>query len=378
MLSRAMINLNLTWIISASLVLFSSLLQAAGGDYAATLTEWQLPIPVGSKPNANRKLVFDENRSCVYYSAPERNRIGRLNTKTNMITEWKLPDNWSGPFFLFPDRSGNVFYTTRGEIIGKLNPETGIFTQWQIPREDNDPEEIALYEIDQDADGNLWVMGNTNHKIYRLNPLTNVITTYFFPHREPYSTNLRVDPNGQVFWLGSRDSNSVSVLDPSTNLYREWPIPTWRPDSVEPSKTSFPKGLSANRPGLVFFLEKDGNKFGRINTENNRITEWTIPTVATPPPNVFGNPGAGMQELVADDQRGEFYFVEAYADKVGRLNLQKDQLIEWSLPPSDIADGFGGFRKFPMGIDLSGQGDVYYVTNFDAKVGRLTFSAQEN
>jgi streptogramin lyase len=361
------------------IVLSPTVFSAPGPN--ATLTYWQLPIPPGEDPRSNRKVLYAEQCDCVYYSALSLGRIGRLDLKTNRLIEWTIPtEEFSGPFFLTLDTEGRVYYSQRDRWIGRLDPATGVYTHWRLPFEADDREAlklaeipVSLYELAFDASGKLWAMGNSNHKVYRLDPETNVITTYAIPHNEPYSTNLRVDQEGQIWWLGSRDSNSIDVLDPKTNLYTEWSIPTWVRVTTEPSKTSFPHGLNVVSRKQIFFVENDGNKIGRLNADTNRITEWTVTTQADHSrPCVRRNDGAGIEDAAIAPGEGQLHFIEAEADAIGRFDPSTETTVEWSLPPADLPDAPCGTRVRPLGITSNPRGETFFVTYYDAKIGRLT------
>ncbi|WP_162560216.1 Vgb family protein [Methylotetracoccus oryzae] len=337
---------------------------------SATLTEWKLPYRAERGPGSDRKLAYSELCGCVYYSAYRMNRIGRVDLATNTVTEWELPDERGGPFFLLPTADGKLYFSIRGNAFGRLDPVTGAITQWMLPVQPDDRGGFGLYELDQDTAGTIWIMGNTNHKLYRFDPASDVVTIYPIAHHEPYSTNLRIDGRDRVWWLGSRDTNSVAMLDPNTHLYTEWSNPTWVRGSPEASDTGFPKGLSIDAAGRVFFAQKDGNKFTRLNPDTNRITEWPLPTVVPSPPGLFGPPSAGVQEIDAAPGHKQFFLVETNADKIARIDIRIDEILEWPLPPSAFPDVLGGVQG-PLDVVAPARDEIFYVTAGSATLGRL-------
>ena len=334
---------------------------------SATLTEWKLPFKAERGPGSDRKLAYSELCGCVYYSAYRMNRIGRVDLATNTVTEWELPDERGGPFFVLPTADGKVYFTIRGDVFGRLDPVTGAITQWDLPN----PRGFSLYELDQDSAGRIWLMGNSEPPaVYRFDPATDVVTTYPIAHLEKYSTNLRVDNQDRVWWLGSRDTNSVSVLDPKTNLYTEWSMPSWVRGSPEPSDTGFPKGLRTDPAGHVFLAEKDANKFARLNPETNRITEWPLPTAVPSPPGLFGPPSAHVEAICAAPGHKQFFLAETAADKIARVDIRTDEILEWQLPASAFPDVLGGVQG-PLDVTAPARDEIFYVTAGSATLGRL-------
>ncbi len=336
----------------------------------ATLTEWQLPFKTAQGPGSDRKLAYSALCRCIYYSAYRMNRIGRLDLATNTVTEWELPDERGGPFFVLPTADGKVYFTVRGDAFGRLDPATGAITQWALPVRPG----FSLYELDQDSAGRIWLMGNTEPPtMFRFDPASDVVTIYPIEHHEKYSTNLHVDDKDRVWWLGSRDTNSVSVLDPKTNLYTEWTMPSWVRGSPEPSDTGFPKGLRIDSAGRVFLAEKDANKFARLNPDTNRITEWPLPTVVPMPQGLFGPPGAGVEAIDAAPGYKHFFLAETGADKIAQIDIGTDEILEWTLPTSPFPDVLGGVQG-PLDVVATARDEVFYVTAGSATLGRLTIN----
>ena len=359
----AAVTITLLWLLLGPL---ASIAYAGAG---ASITEWRLP----TSTRANRSVAFSAACGCAYYADASRGRIGRLVPETGVITEWELPasEYADTPWRLLPDPEGGVYFSTFGPVMGHLDPGTGTVTIWPIPRAATDPDPITLYELDFDSAGRVWVMGNNNHTLYRLDRRTNVITSYPIPHEEPYSTQLQVDDQDRVFWIGARDTNSISVLDPATDLYVEWSVPSWVPTSVEPSRTSFPTGLLLRGGGELMFLERSANKIGRLDLASNGFTEWSVPTLVAPPPGVFGDPGAGLGEMVATSPSGDLFFTETWADRIGAFDPVSSRLVEWQLPPARRHSTAPRQRVFPNGIAVAPDCRVFYVTGFSNRIGLL-------
>lgn len=356
-------------------LLLAPLAERAHAGPDAVVTEWRLP----TNARANRSIAFSAACGCAFYADASRGRIGRLEPETGVITEWELPasEYADTPWRLLPDPDGGVYFSTFAPVMGHLDPQTGTVTIWPIPRAETDPDPITLYELDFDSAGRVWVMGNNNHTLYRLDRRTNVVTSYPIPHDEPYSTQLQVDDADRVFWIGARDTNSISVLDPATNLYVEWSVPSWVPGSVEPSRTSFPTGLLLRSDDELMFMERSANKLARLDLATNVFTEWTMPTVATPPPSVLGDPGAGLGEMVAASASGDLFFTETWADRIGAFDPASSRLVEWQLPPARRHSTAARQRVFPNGIAIAPDCRVFYVTGFSNRIGVLRPSGDE-
>jgi hypothetical protein len=77
-----------------------------------------------------------------------------------------------------------------------------------------------------------------------------------------------------------------------------------------------------------------------------------------------------VQEIDAAPGYRHFFLVETPADKIGRVDIRGDEIVEWNLPPSNFPEELGGV-KGPLDVVAPARDEVFYVTAGDATLGRL-------
>src|SRR6266536_518901 len=67
----------------------------------------------------------------LWYTGQMSNTLGRLDTRTGKIQEFRLKTPNSGPHGLVADRDGNIWFTGNFKgYIGKLDPRNGEVTEY--------------------------------------------------------------------------------------------------------------------------------------------------------------------------------------------------------------------------------------------------------
>jgi len=119
-------------------------------------------------------------------------------------------------------------------------------------------------------------------------------------------------------WFTEQKTNVIGYLDPSTNTFKEWVVPT--PGSGVCEMAAY--------NGIAYFVEWSGDKVGRLNPSTNTFTEWKIPG--------YGIPG-GAGIIVSG---GIIWFT---TDKLCSLNPQTNLFTPWTVPtPGFQPSAYGG------------------------------------
>ncbi len=148
-------------------------------------------------------------------------------------------------------------------------------------------------------------------------------------------------------------ANIIGKLEPSTNNFTRWQLPTAGGDAL-----IFWVDGSSN----VWYFSLNAAKIGRLNPSTNDITEW-----------VLASAGTAIKFFGRDTASGLIWFSIPAEAKIGRLDLTTNQITMWTVPTekvsvlavSDNSCWFGGVK------DLSGS---YYYT---AHVGRLDVNSNQ-
>ena len=81
--------------------------------------EWTVPT-IGSRPHD----PLATRDGYLWYTGQYANVLGRVDTKTGKIQEFRPPTPGSGPHGLVEDKDGNIWFTANSKgYIGKLDPE---------------------------------------------------------------------------------------------------------------------------------------------------------------------------------------------------------------------------------------------------------------
>ncbi len=252
-------------------------ISAAAQSY--TFTEWATPTP-SSQP----LHIAVASGTQFYFTESAKNRIGGLNLMSqngqNPITEWLLPPG-SMPHSIVFDALGNLaFCAYSGNFVGVLTPTTS-----QQPP--NSP--FTYYVLPTAASG-------------------------------PIHIDTALDGVGAPeYFLSEALGNKIALLDPTTETFTEWNVPT---------QSSTPRGVSVGAGTQVFFAELATHKIGMLDTSTDLITEWTIPGVRQVEHLHYAN--------------GQIYFGDLATSVVGVLNpnVTTNNVTEWTVPTlaADIPD----------------------------------------
>ncbi len=111
-------------------------------------------------------------------------------------------------------------------------------------------------------------------KIAVYNPLySSWVQTYQLPAGFGQALFLAFDKQGRV-WFPMPMSNSIGMLDPTTNTFSQWPVPT---------SGAGPWGIAIDSKGIIWFTEHYSNKIGSFNPQTQTFTEISTPAANSLP-----------------------------------------------------------------------------------------------
>jgi virginiamycin B lyase len=312
-------------------------------------TSSEFPVPNGGQPFI-LKVAVDG----IWFTDSATHSIGHLNPNTGAIVEYAIPSGAS-PFFIQIAPDGSKWFSeTAG--VGRLSP-SGVVTEWDVTLEhpDDNIEQLSL-----DPWGNVWFAERNfdgsgaagTNKVRRLNPNTNVISTYLVPTFGGNPAGVVANANGTV-WVSEYFANAVALLNPfaaahsdavvtpnalkagsqaatatrantgrapgtntqvspSTHVVQpsvtrgwvEYPIPTANAEAED---------MRVDCNGRLWF-EEDTGLLGSLDPFAARFTEYTIPST-----------DSGYYNIVLDQKTDLLWFTEAgvfapVATKIGYLS----------------------------------------------------------
>ena len=144
-------------------------------------------------------------------------------------------------------------------FAGKVNFDTGDVTIWDQP--------LTVNDMVLDSNDNMYYveLHSTGQKLYRLNPTTNVLTTWFLDSVRNEPQAMTIDNNDNVYIYVKGDTRArIQKIDTTTNVLEEWVVPIT--SFVDPIK------VAVDSAGTVYFLDA----LTRLVPSTGKFTTWDI------------------------------------------------------------------------------------------------------
>lgn len=201
--------------------------------------------------------------------------------------------------------------------------------------------------ITVDNNGIVWVAATNSTKLIRFDPKSEDFAEFKIPTNaiKPMMWSMLADRENKI-WFTDEKSNAIWRFDPVTNEFDKFTLPTKKGPEGLPA---FPIQL-AEAGKSIWFAELYGHKIGVFSKEDpSFIQEFPTPTNSSGPSGLFV-------------REGQVWFTEAFAGKVGMVNLASlvTLLSLGYLPPAAIME-FSPNEKIysPVGIYLDDNGTAW-------------------
>lgn len=181
-----------------------------------------------------------------------------LNTEKVRVTMLTAPLPGSKTVWIL-DQGGN-------EIV-RLNIETGAMERFQPLNSLPPGGPRAIYGIEPDAEGNLYMTEFLTHFIGRLDAKTSEVKWWQTPTLDSWPRRLKRDEQGN-FWIGEWHAGKVAKFDPKTEAFTEFDIPT-------PFSGAY--DAVADRTGKVWAGGMSTDRIARIDPKSREVVEYLMP-----------------------------------------------------------------------------------------------------
>jgi virginiamycin B lyase len=229
------------------------------GSAKVSFKEWTAPTK-GSRPHD----PLATHDGYLWYTGQYANTLGRVNTKTGEITEFRPTTERSGPHGLVEDKDGNIWFTANSKAyIGKLNPETGKFTEYALPAGAGDPH-TPLF----DRKGTLFFTVQRANKVGRLNPATGEIKLVDSPTPRSLPYGMALDSKGTPYYC-EFGAPKIAAIDPETMAIKEWTLP-------DPGAR--PRRIAITDDDMVYYADFARGYLGRLDPKTGEVKEWPSPS----------------------------------------------------------------------------------------------------
>jgi virginiamycin B lyase len=295
----------------------------------------EYPLPDGGQP-----FILKAGKDGIWFTDQVHRAIGHLDPRSGAVVEYAIPSR-EKPYFIQLAPDGSQWFTVTAGI-GRLAPD-GSITEWTVRLEHPDDH---LEQLSLDRHGNVWFVERNyagagpkgTNKVRRLNPGTNVISTYLVPTEGGTPSGVIANADGTV-WVSEYYGNALALLDqsvaphtdettaPATHAAKQQSATVARTVTARASATRTPatpstsevkpsvtrgwieyplpvananaEDMRVDSQGRVWF-EQDAGFIGMLDPKTRLITEYTIA-----PPN------SGYYNIALQQRAGLLWFTEA-------------------------------------------------------------------
>ncbi len=207
------------------------------------------------------------------------------------------------------------------------------------------PPDSALWELNRDAAGTLYVSDYELPAIVVVNPSTGAFTRYTFSLSASYfitPSDAKPDVGGLIWW--SDYYAAFGWVDPSSAQVRYWNLT---------SLALQPAGFAFDTAGRVWFTQRYKTSLLRFNPNNNELCRFDV--------------GGGGNYIISYD--GKLWVGDAQARRILRFDPVTNQLTRWQL--SSPAS--------PQGLAFDADGRLWWADAAPGagKLGRLSLQTNQ-
>ena len=235
------------------------------------------PVPVlkDEQPRGVLELKADREGN-VWASMMYQGGIAMLDTKTNKVKTYKVPDRWQGPntqeSMVSPENhhvDGYVWTNNQEDhSILRVNVKTGEWENLGVLK-DQLGRTIDGYDLPTDGQNNLYILefGGAGSKIGRVDAKTKKLQTWepALPH--PRARRGHFDEHG-VLWFAEYGANAIGRFDPKTEKITEWQMPV---------KWHLPYDAEADSKGDVWTASMLSDRIIRLNPRTGDTVTYMFP-----------------------------------------------------------------------------------------------------
>lgn len=238
-----------------------------------TIIDHPVPVLKDEQPRGVLELKADRDGN-IWASMMYQGGIAMLDTKTNEVKTYKVPDQWQGPntqeSMVSPAHhhvDGFVWTNNQEDhSILRVNVKTGEWENLGVLK-DQSGRTFNGYDIPTDEQNNLYVLEFGGTKIGRIDAVTRKLRTWEpeLPHSRPRRGHF--DEHG-VLWYAEYGANAVGRFDPRTEKITEWQMPVqWQ----------LPYDAEADSKGDVWTASMLSDRIIRLNPKTGETVTYLMP-----------------------------------------------------------------------------------------------------
>lgn len=275
------------------------------------------------------------------------------------IEEFALPKPYSSPYGIAIDKKDRIWFTeTAANNIAVFDPASRVLKEYRIPSTKDLPESdwkydpsnktapqtsINVYSVGGpgslviDKDGILWTALLLGNSILRFDPETEEFVEFLIPTKNSQPYDIAADQKGRI-WFVEKNGGKFGYLDPSTQKIVEMSL----------DEGSCPMGITVDEKGNVWIGEVNGNYIGRYQPDTKLFKKFTINIRAAQP---------GQMRM---DKSGRLWFCQPLTKQLG-VFIPEVQAFS--------AVDMIGYNAVPQALAISVDNRIWVADSMLGKIG---------
>jgi len=277
----------------------------------------QFLIPTNnSGPNA----IISAPNDTFWFVEFTAGKLGEFFGQNASFREFPIPGNTSIPSSLAIDGLGNIWFSDQNGSgsIWKFDPSTSHFSQFPTLTKKSTPLFILV-----DSQNDIWFTETTANKIGELTYPGYQMVEYTLPSANSEPVEMAWSLDRASIWITETQTGKIARFDLNSHNFVEY-----SPPSTLSLKN--PVGIVVDDLGNVWVSEHGGSAVVELTLSNSTFKSYPTSVPA-------GDFPISAVATLAIDSQGRLWFVEHYANKVGRLDPSTDQMEEFQIPSSGLA-----------------------------------------
>jgi virginiamycin B lyase len=276
------------------------------------IREFVIPTP-DSGPNA----IISASNNTFWLTEFNAGKIAEFIEGNTSFKEFSVPENGSQPDSIGVDHLGNVWFSDySGEgSVWMFNPKTDKFTKFTPPTPNSKPLSIVA-----DSENNIWFTEFIGNKLAELVYPNYSLKEYSLPVANADPAVLAFEPNSSLIWITEAGAGAIASFNTETFSFSQHDPPPY-------ISLSDPVGIVADPKGDIWISEHGGSAVVEFISSNSTWRKY--PTSS--PPTSSGYPVSAVA-TIAMDKEGNIWFVEHFANRVGKLDPRTDTMEEFQIP----------------------------------------------
>jgi virginiamycin B lyase len=232
----------------------------------------RVPLGEGSAPHG--VIIGPDGAAWVTDSG--LNAILRVDAVTLAVRSFPLPAN--GPVNLNTatfDAEGILWFTGQGGYYGRVDPVSGAVVVFEAPQG------RGPYGIASTPGGDVYYASLAGSHLARIDRQSARATVIAPPTPGQGARRVWSDSGGRL-WVSEWNAGRLAMYDPSTDSWREWPLPGEDPQ---------PYAVYVDDRDTVWLSDFGANTIVSFDPPSERFTQYRLPAQSANVRQILGRPG---------------------------------------------------------------------------------------